>query len=202
MIRFMQAAAHVDAGTPEPGFELIDEALEPGRHRRRARPAVPHRPRGSVACWSRSRTRPPRRRRTSGLRGGGERRRADAPAQGRRPTAGSRPTRTGRVGSRRCERSTRPSRRACDARPHGGGAAPRGLIGEVAPVRRDDLTRRAAASSVPPWPLRPPRRGCGGSQRASPGRPLVSLIGSRRRQLARTIPNGTRANRTHNRRGS
>lgn len=27
MIRFMQAAAHVDAGTPEPGFELIDEAL-------------------------------------------------------------------------------------------------------------------------------------------------------------------------------
>jgi len=30
MIRFMQAAAHVDAGTPEPGFELIDEALTLG----------------------------------------------------------------------------------------------------------------------------------------------------------------------------
>jgi predicted ATPase/class 3 adenylate cyclase len=30
MIRFMQAAAHVDAGTPEPGFELIDEALNLG----------------------------------------------------------------------------------------------------------------------------------------------------------------------------
>jgi predicted ATPase/class 3 adenylate cyclase len=30
MIRFMQAAAHVDAGTPAPGFELIDEALTLG----------------------------------------------------------------------------------------------------------------------------------------------------------------------------
>ena len=30
MIRFMQAAAHVEAGTPEPGFELIDEALNLG----------------------------------------------------------------------------------------------------------------------------------------------------------------------------
>jgi tetratricopeptide (TPR) repeat protein len=30
MIRFMQAAAHVDAGTPEPGLELIDEALSLG----------------------------------------------------------------------------------------------------------------------------------------------------------------------------
>jgi predicted ATPase/class 3 adenylate cyclase len=30
MIRFMQAAAHVDAGTPELGFELIDEALTLG----------------------------------------------------------------------------------------------------------------------------------------------------------------------------
>jgi hypothetical protein len=30
MIRFMQAAAHVAAGTPKPGFELIDEALNLG----------------------------------------------------------------------------------------------------------------------------------------------------------------------------
>ena len=30
MIRFMQAAAHVDAGTPGPGFALIDEAIEIG----------------------------------------------------------------------------------------------------------------------------------------------------------------------------
>ncbi len=30
MIRWMQAAAHVDAGTPGPGFPLIDEALEIG----------------------------------------------------------------------------------------------------------------------------------------------------------------------------
>ena len=30
MIRWMQAAAHIDAGTPGPGFPLIDEALEIG----------------------------------------------------------------------------------------------------------------------------------------------------------------------------
>ena len=30
LIRFMQAGAYVEAGTPEPGFPLIDEALELG----------------------------------------------------------------------------------------------------------------------------------------------------------------------------
>ena len=64
-IRFIQAGAHVDAGTPGPGFPLIDEAIAAGRADEPDRAAVPHRPRRPVAARARARTSRRRRPRTS-----------------------------------------------------------------------------------------------------------------------------------------
>ena len=112
MIRWMQAAAHVDAGTPGPGFPLIDEALEIGGTDAMLAPLF-HIVRGDLSLLGPDAD--PAAATASYERAFGvadELSAPGCPSSERLPgLSGWRPRRTGHGGWRRSERSTRPSRK-------------------------------------------------------------------------------------------
>ena len=154
---------------------------QPGRHRRRAGAAVPHRPRGSVAAGPRC-----GRGRRDGVvrarvRGGGERRRPDASAQG---GGAAGPDGAGR-GAGRSDRGATSGPRdlhggPVDAGSRGGGRAT-ALTAARCPARRGGSRRgrggRACPGSRPTGSSRPGRRR---PRTTSPRRPRRSGRGRRR----------------------